>query len=136
VVIWAIDLKNGMELQPWAPCLDRLATTPQEATALLADAVAILQVRAAHLAATGRRVWDPTPDMPALLIIVDEYAELADDAPAAMSDADSVARPTSSKGHSAITEISLNSLIGWKGVCLRTLIVPRHTVLSQDFLSD
>jgi DNA segregation ATPase FtsK/SpoIIIE-like protein len=92
VVIWAIDLKNGMELQPWAPCLDRLATTPQEATALLADAVAILQVRAAHLAATGRRVWDPTPDMPALLIIVDEYAELADDAPAAMSDADSVAR--------------------------------------------
>ena len=29
VVIWAIDLKNGMELQPWAPCIDRLATTPR-----------------------------------------------------------------------------------------------------------
>jgi hypothetical protein len=92
VVIWAIDLKNGMELQPWAPCIDRLATTPQQAAALLADAVKILHARAAHLTASGRRVWEPTPDIPALLIIVDEYAELADEAPAAISSADSVAR--------------------------------------------
>ena len=92
VVIWAIDLKNGMELGPWAPCIDRLATTPEEAAALLADAVTILQARAAHLAATGRRVWEPSPEMPALVIIVDEYAELADEAPDAMSDTDSIAR--------------------------------------------
>ncbi|MGH3245343.1 MAG: FtsK/SpoIIIE domain-containing protein, partial [Trebonia sp.] len=92
VVMWAIDLKQGMELQPWAPCIDRLATTPEEAAALLADAVAILQARAAHLTATGRRVWEPSPGMPALVIIVDEYAELADEAPDAMSYADSIAR--------------------------------------------
>jgi hypothetical protein len=92
VVIWAIDLKKGMELGPWAPCIDRLATTPEEAAALLADAVAILQARAAHLAATGRRVWEPSPTMPALVILVDEYAELTDEAPDAMSDTDSIAR--------------------------------------------
>jgi hypothetical protein len=92
VAIWAIDLKKGMELGPWAPCLDRLATTPQQAQALLADAVDILQARAAHLAATGRRVWEPTPGMPALVIIVDEYAELTDEAPDAMADTDSIAR--------------------------------------------
>ena len=92
VVIWAIDLKNGMELSPWAPCIDRLATTPREAAGLLADAVAILQARAGHLAATGQRVWEPSADMPALVIIVDEYAELADEAPGAMSDTDSIAR--------------------------------------------
>jgi hypothetical protein len=92
VVIWAIDLKKGMELGPWAPCLDRLATTPEQARVLLADAVEILQARAAHLAATGRRVWEPTPSMPALVIIVDEYAELADEAPEAMGDTDSIAR--------------------------------------------
>jgi hypothetical protein len=92
VVIWAIDLKNGMELQPWAPCIGRLATTPDQAAALLADAVKVLQARAAHLTATGRRVWEPSPAMPALVIIVDEYAELADEAPAAMSDTDSIAR--------------------------------------------
>jgi hypothetical protein len=92
VVIWAVDLKRGMELGPWASCIARLATTPAEARALLADAVAILEARAAFLAATGRRVWEPSPDMPALMIIVDEYAELTDDAPDATGDADSIAR--------------------------------------------
>jgi hypothetical protein len=38
VVIWAIDLKNGMELKPWAPCIGRLATTPEQAAALLREA--------------------------------------------------------------------------------------------------
>ena len=61
VVIWAIDLKRGMELGPWAPCIDRLATTPEEARALLADAVAILEARAALLAERGLRVWEPVP---------------------------------------------------------------------------
>ena len=84
--------QEGHGTRPWAPCIDRLATTPEEAAALLADAVAILQARAAHLAATGRRVWEPSPDMPALVIIIDEYAELADEAPGAMSDTDSIAR--------------------------------------------
>jgi hypothetical protein len=82
-----------MELGPWAPCIDWLATAPEEAASLLADAVAILQDRAAHLAATGRRVWEPATQMPALVIIIDEYAELADEAPDAMSDTDSIAPP-------------------------------------------
>lgn len=92
VVIWAIDLKRGMELGPWASCIGRLATTPAEARALLADAAAVLEARAAMLATSGQRVWLPSPDMPALVIVVDEYAELADDAPEATGDADSVAR--------------------------------------------
>jgi S-DNA-T family DNA segregation ATPase FtsK/SpoIIIE len=92
VVIWAIDLKRGMELQPLESCIDRLATTSDQARALLRDAVAVLEARAEHLAARGRRVWEPTTEMPALVIIIDEYAELSDDAPQAISDADSVAR--------------------------------------------
>jgi S-DNA-T family DNA segregation ATPase FtsK/SpoIIIE len=92
VVIWAIDLKRGMELGPWAACIDRLATTPAEARALLADAVAILDGRAGHLAATGKRVWEPSPQWPALLVIADEYAELADHVPEAITDADSIGR--------------------------------------------
>src|ERR1700722_13684532 len=92
VVIWAIDLKKGMELGPWAPCIDRLATTPDEARRLLADAVKILEARAALLAEQGHRVWQPTHVMPALVIIIDEYAELSDDAPDAIKHADSIAR--------------------------------------------
>jgi hypothetical protein len=92
VVIWAVDLKRGMELGPWAACIDRLATTSAEAGALLADAVAILEARAAHLAEVGRRVWEPSPEMPALVILIDEYAELVESAAEATGDADSIAR--------------------------------------------
>src|SRR5439155_3908045 len=73
-------------------CIGRLATAPEEACALLADAVAVLDARAALLAARGQRVWEPSPEMPALIILIDEYAELVDDAPGAVKDADSVAR--------------------------------------------
>ena len=92
VVIWAIDLKKGMELGPWESCIDRLATTPGEAITLLRDAVAVLEARAALLAAAGKREWPISADMPALVVIIDEYAELADEATDAMSDTDSIAR--------------------------------------------
>ena len=92
VVLWGIDLKKGMELGPWITCLDRLATTPDQARVLLANAVAVLEARAAVLAEQGQRVCEPTPDMPALVILVDEYAELVDDAPGAVKHADSIAR--------------------------------------------
>ncbi|MEV4343540.1 FtsK/SpoIIIE domain-containing protein [Actinoplanes sp. NPDC049596] len=92
VVLWGIDLKGGMELRPWAPCLARLATTPDEATRLLAEAVAVLDARAHAAGHDNTRVWEPTPDTPALVIVIDEYAELADTAPAAVAYAESVAR--------------------------------------------
>ena len=92
VVIWGIDLKKGMELGPWASCIDRLATTPEQAIILLRDAVAVLEARAELLAAAGKRTWEISSEMPALVIVIDEYAELADDAPDAMPYTDSIAR--------------------------------------------
>lgn len=89
VLLWGIDLKGGMELQPWAARLGRLATEPADAVTLLADAVAEVRRRAALLTAQGRRLWEPAPDAPAVVIVIDEYAELPDEA---HSYADSVAR--------------------------------------------
>ncbi len=86
---WGIDMKGGMELAPWRNCLAELATTPEQATALLAKAVALLDARAAQLAARGMRVHEPTPAEPAIEIIIDEYAELP---PEALEHADSIAR--------------------------------------------
>jgi FtsK/SpoIIIE family len=71
VVIWAIDLKKGMELGPWQSCIGRLATTPEQAMALLRDAVAVLGARGELLAAAGKRTWEISPGMPALIIIID-----------------------------------------------------------------
>jgi len=89
VRVWGIDLKGGMELQPWKACLTRLATTPEQARALLADAVGELNRRATLLATIGARVWEPEPASPALIIIIDEYAELP---PEAHQHTDSIAR--------------------------------------------
>jgi DNA segregation ATPase FtsK/SpoIIIE, S-DNA-T family len=80
VILWGIDMKGGMELQPWATCFDQLAFTPEQATQLFRDAVQRLNDRTVRMAAEGKRVWEPTPEDPALIIIVDEWAELPDDA--------------------------------------------------------
>ncbi|HUK67336.1 MAG TPA: FtsK/SpoIIIE domain-containing protein [Streptosporangiaceae bacterium] len=58
----------------------------------LRDAVTILDGRAAALADAGQRVWDPSPDAPELVVLVDEFAELASQAPQANRYADSIAR--------------------------------------------
>lgn len=92
VTLWGIDLKGGMELRPWAPCLARLATTPREAAALLRDGVQLLDGRADDLSRRGLRVWEPSPTAPALVIVVDEYAELAEESGEALGYADSIAR--------------------------------------------
>lgn len=92
VVLWGIDLKGGMELRPWQSCLDRLATTPREATRLLRDAARVLEARATAFGEQGGRLWTPTADAPALVIVIDEYAELTDESPEAVAHADSIAR--------------------------------------------
>jgi S-DNA-T family DNA segregation ATPase FtsK/SpoIIIE len=86
---WGIDMKGGMELQPWADTIYRLATTPARAIALLAAGIAELDRRAAILTALGLRTWEPTADDPAIVILIDEYAELP---PEARDNADSIAR--------------------------------------------
>ncbi|QNE18880.1 cell division protein FtsK [Kribbella qitaiheensis] len=89
VTIWGIDLKEGMELAPWSKVLHRLAVNGSQGGALLKDAVAELERRAAFLAEQGIREWTPTAEAPALVVMIDEYAELG---PAARKLADSIAR--------------------------------------------
>ena len=89
VAVWGIDLKGGMELAPWAPVMPRFATTDQKAVAFLADAVEEIRLREAEQVACGERVWEPTADRPALVIIIDEYVELPEEA---HQHADTIAR--------------------------------------------
>jgi S-DNA-T family DNA segregation ATPase FtsK/SpoIIIE len=80
VVLWGIDMKRGLELSPWRPVLDRLATTEDAAHELLSAANRVLDARADLLAERRERKWQPTPTEPALVIAVDELAELDADA--------------------------------------------------------
>jgi S-DNA-T family DNA segregation ATPase FtsK/SpoIIIE len=79
-VLWGIDMKRGIELGPWRSVLDRLAKTDDAAVELLTAANAVLDSRADLLAERQERLWVPTVSEPALVIVVDELAELSDDA--------------------------------------------------------
>ncbi|MFI5958137.1 FtsK/SpoIIIE domain-containing protein [Cryptosporangium sp. NPDC051539] len=89
VVLWGIDLKGGMELMPWMRCLQWLAVEPHQVMKMLTDALVELDRRTAWMTARGQRLWAPSPEHPALLIVVDEWAELP---PAAAPLVDSIAR--------------------------------------------
>ena len=93
VVIWAIDLKRGMELRPVGrvhrPAGHHARARPPRCWPTRST---ILYARAEHLAGHGWREWQPSEAMPALVIIIDEYAELAEQAPRALKDTDTIAR--------------------------------------------
>ncbi|WP_261574720.1 FtsK/SpoIIIE domain-containing protein [Frankia gtarii] len=89
VIIWGVDLKGGMELGPWAKSLGRLATDMDGAVKLFADAMEELNRRTREQAQRGERTWNPTRERPALVILVDEFAELP---PEALEIADSFTR--------------------------------------------
>jgi S-DNA-T family DNA segregation ATPase FtsK/SpoIIIE len=77
VQVWAIDPKGGMELTPGAGLFTRFAyDTPESMVRLLEEAVSFMRHRAERLRVAGRRVHEPTPDDPLVVIVVDELAAL------------------------------------------------------------
>ncbi|MFI2426524.1 FtsK/SpoIIIE domain-containing protein [Streptomyces sp. NPDC018955] len=85
-VLYGMDLKPGApELTPMAPILQDVATTPEQAHALLDWLKEELGERGEILAAAGDQEWDPAKHgRPAIWVIEDELAELVrqgDDGP-------------------------------------------------------
>ncbi|MGH3626368.1 MAG: FtsK/SpoIIIE domain-containing protein [Sciscionella sp.] len=77
VALVGIDLKGGMELALYGPRLSGLATTRDEAAGLLGALVDLVlgRMEACRLAGV-RSVWDLAAPPPAVVVIVDEVAEL------------------------------------------------------------
>jgi DNA segregation ATPase FtsK/SpoIIIE, S-DNA-T family len=92
VLLWGIDFAGGTALVPWQQCFGRIATTPTEARALLEDACRVIDARNRWLVQHGRDAWQPTPEAPALVLPVDELAELIEQLPDAATYLDSIAR--------------------------------------------
>jgi S-DNA-T family DNA segregation ATPase FtsK/SpoIIIE len=92
VLVWAVDFAGGAGLAPWRACLGRLATTPTEARALLEDACAAIDTRERWLADHDHEHWQPTPQAPAIVLPVDELAELVEQLPDATTLLDTIAR--------------------------------------------
>lgn len=75
-----IDPKH-VELSPWSPRLSRLVVGNEAGPTidLLQELVDLVQSRARQLASTGDILAPIGPDFPAIVLIVDEWAELAQD---------------------------------------------------------
>ncbi|MQA15858.1 MAG: hypothetical protein GEV09_17390 [Pseudonocardiaceae bacterium] len=85
-VLWGIDLKGGIELRPWSPVGDWLATTGEQAAAMLTVLRRIIDARGQ---AATQRVWQANGDHPVIVVLIDEAAELPR---TATDDLDSIAR--------------------------------------------
>jgi S-DNA-T family DNA segregation ATPase FtsK/SpoIIIE len=92
VLLWGIDFAGGTALIPWQSCFGRIATTPAEARTVLEDACRVIDVRNRWLVHHGRDAWEPTPEAPALVLPVDELAELVEQLPDAATYLDTIAR--------------------------------------------
>jgi S-DNA-T family DNA segregation ATPase FtsK/SpoIIIE len=92
VLLWGIDFAGGTALIPWQQCFGRIATTPADAWTVLEDACRVIDARNRWLVHHGRDAWQPTPDTPALVLPVDELAELVEQLPDTATYLDNIAR--------------------------------------------
>ena len=76
VIMYGIDLKDGLELNLWEQRFEQIATTPQQATQLLTQLRTIIGERSNKLHENNMRLWDETLGA-WLVFIVDELAELS-----------------------------------------------------------
>lgn len=78
VAIVGIDPKRGTEFAGWRPRATAIARTPEESADVLEAVVALMLERYDRLAGEQVTEWTVTPESPALLVAVDELAELLD----------------------------------------------------------
>lgn len=88
VVVWGIDLTGGPVFTAWGDCIQRVATTVDQARDLLESAIRIAVTRTTLLGQRSRprldgppagdENWNPAADGPALEIVIDEYPVLVD----------------------------------------------------------
>ncbi len=122
VVLWGVDMKRGLELAPWRRVLGRLAITDDEALEALTAANRVLDARASVLAERGERKWQPNPDAPALLVLVDELAEVGTEA---MAQLERLARLGRAAGIILVTVTQRPSAEALGGLDARTQMTTR-----------
>lgn len=75
-VVFAVDMKGGVELSVWGGMLDREAVEPAEVAELMSDVDREMRARMARLREKGARKLTPTAKDPLIVLIVDELAQL------------------------------------------------------------
>lgn len=77
-MVWFIDLKGGIAAQPWLPIIDWLAIDLEGAGWMLRALKLVQKVRDSEVEFAGDKI-KPTRELPALILVIDELAELIGD---------------------------------------------------------
>ena len=77
--LWIVDPKRGAEFDAWRPVADRFAIDEAETVQLLDDLNAEMERRYELLVGQARKI-EPSREMPLLVLVVDELAQLTRDA--------------------------------------------------------
>ncbi|MCA1684081.1 MAG: hypothetical protein LC708_03010 [Actinobacteria bacterium] len=141
-LVWDLD-PAGCGLDPLAPAIGRRERDPAGIIDALADALALAQARPRMLAGLGMGdAWAPSPDRPALVVIIDEYPRLPERAKAlavALLRLGRKARVTLILAATEATSDALGAAIA-DTTALRILHPCRHTdvrlVLGPQMLAD
>lgn len=125
-VLWLIDVKPGqLELGIYEPVADRSARGAAQAALMLKAAVAVMHARGAYLrslrtdsdSGEAVRKWDPTVHGPALVIVIDELAELFRQVPDAVEDFETLSQVARALGITlvgAASDLSSTAFSGGK----------------------
>lgn len=79
VEVWGVDPKMGVELGRFRKELGRLATEPDDIVQLLAAARQEIKARGDMMSENGLQTWPTSRERKALIVLVDEMAEVSDD---------------------------------------------------------
>ena len=81
VEVWGVDAKpGGVELSRWRKQMGRFATEHEEIVQLLGDAREEITTRGQLMAANGLQTYPVSPERKALVVLVDELAEIPPEA--------------------------------------------------------
>ena len=100
VAIVCIDPKR-VELPLWRPRAAVVATELSDVTSVLSSLVALVDDRFARMETDEVTYWPRTPDTPAVVVVVDELAEVVDSGEGGDSDRERLLRRLLSKGRAA-----------------------------------
>lgn len=76
-MMYGIDLKDGVELGPWRHWMRGMADEPDKVAPLIGEIDEIRRERNQTLREQGRTKVDIGPDLPLIVLVIDEMAELA-----------------------------------------------------------
>lgn len=141
ITTWLIDPQRGQSMPDWIEHVDWAATNCRDALTMLKALKAVMLARSEYLATVewtdekgrqrkGKAYFEPTPEMPILMVVIDELAELLADEPEAIKILESISKLDRKTGIMLVLATQMPSVteLGGSSV-LRSMVASGNVVV-------